>query len=163
MAILTIDDITPSVEARFWGYVDKRGPDDCWEWRAYRSKRGYGFLGLTTINGKAVSKATHISLLIDGRERPSAAYSALHSCDNPPCCNPAHLRWGTQTENVLEAASRGRMRCVRGTENHKTKLTEDIVLKIRAETGGCVAVSKIYGISPSHVNNIRKRRVWAYI
>lgn len=32
----------------------------------------------------------------------------LHSCDNPGCVNPAHLRAGTQSENILEAFAKGR-------------------------------------------------------
>ncbi|WP_369074505.1 helix-turn-helix domain-containing protein [Rhizobium ruizarguesonis] len=32
--------------------------------------------------------------------------NTLHSCDNKLCCNPAHLRWGTQSENVLECIQR---------------------------------------------------------
>jgi hypothetical protein len=44
----------------------------------------------------------------------------LHSCDNKPCVNPAHLRAGTPSENMREAYARGRMHpamktaCVRG-------------------------------------------------
>jgi hypothetical protein len=25
---------TEALKERFWSYVDMRGPDDCWEWRA---------------------------------------------------------------------------------------------------------------------------------
>lgn len=32
----------------------------------------------------------------------------LHSCDNPPCCNPAHLSLGTHTENMKHKMDRGR-------------------------------------------------------
>jgi hypothetical protein len=35
-------------------------------------------------------------------------FNALHSCDNPPCINPEHLREGTDSENIKEAWDKGR-------------------------------------------------------
>jgi hypothetical protein len=32
--------------ARFWSKVEKRGPHQCWEWRAYRMPNGYGQIGI---------------------------------------------------------------------------------------------------------------------
>jgi hypothetical protein len=34
---------------RFESKIDKRGPDDCWEWQAHRQYAGYGRFN---INGK---------------------------------------------------------------------------------------------------------------
>ena len=40
---------------------------------------------------------------------PLGVAHALHACDNPPCCNPAHLKRGTHKQNMEEAAARGLM------------------------------------------------------
>ena len=30
------------LEQRFWAWVDKRGPDECWPWTAFITEKGYG-------------------------------------------------------------------------------------------------------------------------
>ena len=160
MAIFTIDDISTDTEARFLRKVDRRGPNECWPWTAHRGVRGYGHFKLST---KRAVKATHVSLILSGRPRPTEKHGACHRCDNPPCCNPAHLFWGTQAANNADAAAKGRKRPQYGSSSWQAKLTEPDVLKIRASKLGCVALGRTFGISPSHVNNIRKRRVWKHI
>lgn len=46
-------------------------------------------------------------LELDGNEPKPEGHEVLHSCDNKACFNPLHLRWGTRSENVVEAIERG--------------------------------------------------------
>lgn len=42
-----------------------------------------------------------------GEPFPKGEWEVLHSCDNKECFNPEHLRWGSRSENIREAYSRG--------------------------------------------------------
>lgn len=58
----------------------------------------------------------------------------LHSCiDSKSCCNPAHLRAGTQFENVQDTITQGRGggAKISGEFNKNSKLTNEMVLEIR--------------------------------
>ncbi len=81
------------------------GPGACWEWRGTLVKR-YGVLQVD----KKRHKAHRLALVWLGGERDSSngVLSVLHSCDNPKCCNPEHLRFGTHQENMVEMKRRNR-------------------------------------------------------
>lgn len=85
----------------------------CWEWQGPRVPRGYG-----RLRGRYVHR-----IMCEAKHGPlDPGIQAMHSCDNPPCCNPEHLRPGTGRENMREAVDRGRLwmtattHCPRGHE-----------------------------------------------
>lgn len=104
-------DCTP--EMRFWGKVDKRGPKECWPWTATKLPQGYGIVSSAGI-GKRLKKPYPVGAhrvaywLTHGGDFPVDPVCVLHSCDNPSCCNPAHLRLGDRQENSDDKMRRGR-------------------------------------------------------
>lgn len=97
--ILTERDIN-----NFWSHVIKRGEDECWIWDAWTDKDGYG--SFSAYNRRA--PAHRIAWILINGAIPNGLY-LLHSCDNPPCVNTKHLYLGDQTQNIVEASSKGRI------------------------------------------------------
>jgi HNH endonuclease len=87
---------------RFWAKVQIRN-SGCWEWTAETVKGGYGRYVHSGRKHLAhrVAHELLIGAIPDG-------LLVLHSCDNPPCCNPAHLRVGTAEDNMRDRSERGR-------------------------------------------------------
>jgi hypothetical protein len=86
-----------SREELFWRHVKNAGPDDCWEWQAVKNEHGYGLYtsDRKTRRAQAVAYAMTYESFEDG-------LCVLHRCDNPPCCNPAHLFLGTRADNYQD-------------------------------------------------------------
>ena len=91
---------------RFWSHVDKRGPDDCWEWKDGATPQGYG---LAMIGGHRTT-APRVSWILANGEIPDGLL-VCHNCpdgDNPLCVNPAHLFLGTYKDNTQDMIQKGR-------------------------------------------------------
>ena len=88
---------------RFWEKVDVGSPSECWEWTAAKDKCGYGVIKVARKMKKAhrVSYELNNGLITQGLD-------ALHSCHNPGCVNPSHIRIGTNAENVKDKMLAGR-------------------------------------------------------
>lgn len=139
------------VLGRFWSKVDVRGPDECWPWKAGTDGAGYGKL---KVDGRDVS-SHRIACEITHGPIPSGLF-ALHSCDNPPCCNPAHLSPGTRRKNLVEAVERQRRpSSLRGT-HPRAKLTSEEAETIRSSSFPGVVLARQFGVAKSTITFIRK-------
>lgn len=174
--------ISERVAARFWSYVNKDGPipvdaphlGPCWLWTGGTYHFGHGKFSIR----RDTHVASRVSFFIaNGFE---AFPECLHSCDVPGCVNPAHLRAGTQQDNIRDRDSRGRVSrgdnhytrksphlAVRGERQGSAKLTEEKVRAIRAEyaTGRIIydILGPKYGVSRAVACSVVTRRTWKHV
>ena len=137
---------------RFLAKIDFAGPDDCWEWTGARHPFGHGRLRAGTrsdpvLIAHRVAWMYWVGPIPDGMQ-------IRHTCDNAPCCNPAHLLIGAQADNVRDMVQRRR----HGGE----KLTPDMVRDIRSRSAGprgyVNAMAAEFGVVPQTITDIRHDR-----
>lgn len=152
---------TPAVLARFWGKVERKGADECWEWQAAKHDRGN--YGIIRIDGRSV-RANRWSLEQSLGRSLGPGMVARHTCDNPPCVNPAHLIEGTTADNVEDKVSRNRQKV--GEMDPNSKLTDDAVLEIREAISSGVPQMRLarrFGVAQGLISRVATGNGWKHV
>lgn len=151
-------------EVRFWKYVVKAGPDDCWVWTGAKAPGGYGVIGVAARKIRAY-RAHRLSWeMANGQPAPDGMV-VMHKCDNPPCVNPAHLKLGTYADNTADMMAKGRKvdAGAPGVSNCNAVLTADLVRYIRASDKTNVELAREIGVTRATVRKARLGISWPHI
>ena len=105
------------------------GPNGCWEFQGSRSPKGYGRIRRGPANEAMLIAHRAMWEIVFGQIPKGLC--VLHSCDNPPCANPAHLFLGTTLDNNADRDAKGRT--ARGERVGNAKLTREKAKAIRAD------------------------------
>lgn len=151
---------TDDLAERLRFYAPEGEPNECWEWTAARNK-GYGVIAIE----ESKLRGAHIVAweVASGRELPKGMI-IRHTCDNPPCVNPAHLRLGTHGDNVDDKV--GRERQSRGETHGMAKLNTAAVLEICARLSrgrSQQLIAQEFGVSQGTVSLIATGKGWAHV
>ena len=159
-------DLTEAGEAfreRFWSKVDQGGPDECWPWLAHRKSSGYGQF---VVRKGVFMTSSRVALALTIGRPLDLGELACHRCDNPPCCNPAHLFPGSVVDNALDSVAKGRARRAWGVDHPSAKLTVEQVREIRSHAdrhGLGVELARQYGVTKNTIYAIRSLKKWRHV
>jgi HNH endonuclease len=168
--------ITAIDATRFWFYVKRGDPDECWPWQLSIGQ-GYGRFQVAGRGVRAHRVAYYLQYGVDPGE-----YLVCHKCDNPPCCNGKHLFLGTEADNSADRNNKGRNnppagwrsgrytypeRTARGEGVGGSKLTADQVRDIRAlyAAGNQThqQLADTFGVTREAVSLIARGKNWKHV
>jgi hypothetical protein len=129
----------------------------CWLWIGHLSS-GYG--QLTNKHWKDLIGAHRASWLLHKGEIPDGLV-VCHKCDTRSCVNPDHLFLGTCKDNMVDAASKGRM--ARGSRNGSSKLSEPDIRAIRASGESIRGLARKFNVSQRTIQFIVRGVTWVHV
>lgn len=114
----------------FFNHVraEQFGEWDCWVWTKGKNSHGYGSVW---FNGRSMG-AHCVAWIITYGEIQSGLI-VCHRCDNPSCCNPAHLFLGTHADNAADRDAKGRTKPVLVTPQIRASRRERMLALYRKQ------------------------------
>lgn len=157
MAAQNISWVTPKQKEKFDYYVQQGEPNECWIWAGPTQTRdGYG--RMNTSSGR--QSAHRMAYQFANGEIPIHVV-VRHTCDNPACCNPAHLQAGTPQQNVQDRVDR--KRSASRERNGRSKLNEHAIRFIRSADMPQIEMAKMFGVSAKTISDAKRGINWASV
>jgi HNH endonuclease len=175
-------DLHDPIEERLWSRV--RRTQGCWWWEGAQLPEGHGVMasgGRNELVARVVWRLKH--------GRIPANKQVLHTCHEPRCVRPGHLRLGSRSDVMRDMAERGRLGrqlhperyprgdnhplrknpelACRGEDSPRSILTEEEVLDIRARypQGGVShrELGEEYGVHPTTIGYVVRGGTWRHL
>lgn len=129
--------------------------ENCVIWPFAKNKSGYGITKR--------QYAHRVAFVKFHGEIPDGMV-VMHSCDNPSCVNPAHLRAGSQKENLEDRRNKNRhpKGILSGTARLNDALVKDAREKHRNGISS-VKLARIYGVSQSAMWYALSGKTWGHV
>lgn len=148
---------TSPLRDRFFKHTTFCPNTGCWFWTGAINSHGYGKILLHTSTNAIASRVSFELFRGD-----IGSMHVLHKCDQRSCVNPEHLFLGTHTDNMRDAARKGRLDRS-GDRNNRAVLTAADVRDIRQSPLRHYELARLYGVSSNTIILARKGTTWGHV
>jgi hypothetical protein len=151
--MISVEDIK-----RFWAKVDRGA--SCWVWHSSLNNKGYGQFHLG--KGNVLAHRFLWEILHGPVPRDLVV---MHTCDNPACVNPKHLRIGTVSDNQKDMACKHRSGNM-GERSPQAKLSDEKVRSIRSRAANGesnAALAREFGVTRVVIRGVVRRARWSHV
>lgn len=135
--------------------------DECIIWPYGQNSKGYGQV---RFDGQS-RRANRVVCTIVHGDAPAGKNMVAHSCGNPPCINPRHLRWTDAHGNADDRRAHGNYAA--GSDHHMARISVGVVKAIRdAHAEGNSSYQDLadrFCLSKSQVARIVKKKSWTHV
>lgn len=121
----------------------------CWAWQLRKDRGGYGTI---KVAGRSLLAHRYSYQIYKGEINEGLVI--MHSCDNRSCVNPNHLSAGTQLDNNIDKATKGR---------DCRKLTIEDVVSIRNSVALGKDLAETFGVSRGMISRIKSGKGRKYV
>lgn len=147
---------TDSLDARLRNIGWTVTASGCWEWNGHRDSSDYGMLSVNRGRPHKASRIAYEAWVAV----PNENVDICHTCDNPPCINPAHLFEGTRLENMADMVSKGRS-ATWSKRPHKLTASQVMAIREAYATGGVYQkdLADAYGVTQPLISGIVNQKI----
>lgn len=118
---------------------------------------------MSVVLGRGMTTAVHVLVLKAFGPAQPIGTETCHANGDPSDNRIENLRWGTRSENLLDAVAHG-VRPI-GSRTHMAKLLESDIPRIRDLIGKrtIVSIASEYGVNEATIRQIRDGRSWKHV
>lgn len=148
-------------QERFLEKVDRKSEQECWPWQAGFFSDGYGAFWYE----KKLRKSHRMAWLLEHGGTIDPKDIVRHFCDNPACCNPAHLELGTVQDNNDDRTTRGRSRASWNIED-AAEIRKKFLALPKGPSGKTIKnghlkrLAEEYGVSSASIRTAATGALW---
>jgi hypothetical protein len=132
----------------------RKTPSGCVEWIGPKNRDGYGVFNSSVMGRTGAHRASwiiHYGKIPDGKW-------VLHSCHNPACVNPEHLKLGDHHANMKDRKLNGKYPS--GEDHFSSVIPNDIAIAIWHDKRTCRVIAESYNVNRDVVQRIRQGQTY---
>jgi hypothetical protein len=141
-----------------WERIDKNHPSGCWVYSGATDRRGYGRPAKRTGNNPRQRYYAHRRSYEIHKGPIPKGRLVLHTCHNPPCCNPDHLYLGDDKANHYDKIRLGRHGGAVLDEGKVREIKRLLLTPIMKKD-----IAARYGVKPALVSSINTGKLWGWV